>query len=136
MKNLANCTPTEFMKQCVKLRGPFMAWLDKTGISEIRKRKPEGYDSMSDEEKNAWAVIGAVNGTMWDTDFPMVKEGDVWKSVDAFTMEAGTEFKVRQGKSWDVSVGAPDGSNFKVEEAGTYFVTFDEATGTIALVAE
>ena len=27
--------------------------------------------TMSDEEKNAWAVIGAVNGTMWDTDFPI-----------------------------------------------------------------
>ena len=63
MKNLANCTPTEFMKQCVKLRGPFMAWLDKTGISEIRKRKPEGYDSMSDEEKSR-AIVEQGNENM------------------------------------------------------------------------
>ena len=89
--------------------------------------------TMSDEEKNAWAVIGAVNGTMWDTDFPMVKEGDVWKSVDAFTMEAGTEFKVRQGKSWDNNYPA---DNFKVEEAGTYYVLFNEVTFEVSLSAE
>ena len=88
---------------------------------------------MSDEEKTAWAVIGAVNGTMWDTDFPMVKEGDVWKSVDAFNMEAGTEFKVRQGKSWDNNYPA---DNFKVEEAGTYYVLFNEVTFEVSLSAE
>ena len=48
-------------------------------------------------------------------------------------MEAGVEFKVRQGKSWDVSFGAADGSNFKVEEAGTYYIVFDEAATTISL---
>ena len=89
--------------------------------------------TMSDEEKTAWAVIGAVNGTMWDTDFPMVKEGDVWKSVDAFNMEAGTEFKVRQGKSWDNNYPA---DNFKVEEAGTYYVLFNEVTFEVSLSAE
>lgn len=85
---------------------------------------------MSDEEMNAWAVIGAVNGTMWDTDFPMTKDGDVWKSNEAFTMDAGTEFKVRQGKSWDNNFPA---DNFKVEEAGTYYVLFNEATTEVSL---
>ncbi len=89
--------------------------------------------TMSDEEKTAWAVIGALNGTMWDTDFPMVKEGDVWKSVDAFNMAAGTEFKVRQGKSWDNNYPA---DNFKVEEAGTYYVLFNEVTFEVSLSAE
>ncbi len=89
--------------------------------------------TMSDEEKNAWAVIGAVNGTMWDTDFPMKKDGDVWKTTEAFAMEAGTEFKVRQGKSWDNNFPA---DNFKVEEAGTYYVLFNEATCEVSLSAE
>ena len=89
--------------------------------------------TMTDEEKNAWAVIGAVNGTMWDTDFPMNKDGDVWKTTEAFEMEAGTEFKVRQGKSWDNNFPA---DNFKVEEAGTYYVLFNEATCEVSLSAE
>ena len=90
--------------------------------------------TMSDAEKYAWAVIGTVNGTNWDTDLPMTKGDDgLWKTDEAYAMDAGTEFKVRQGKSWDNNFPA---DNFKVEEAGTYFVTFDEATGTVALVAE
>jgi hypothetical protein len=52
-------------------------------------------------------------------------------------MEAGTEFKVRQGKSWEVNYGADgqrDGPNFVVEVTGTYYVVFDETTGIISLV--
>ena len=90
--------------------------------------------TLSDEVKFGWTVIGAVNGTMWDKDFPMTKGDDgVWKSNDAFEMEAGTEFKVRQGLSWDNNFPA---ENFKVEEAGTYYVLFNEATGEITLSAE
>jgi hypothetical protein len=71
---------------------------------------------------------------MWDNDFPMTKGDDgVWKSNDAFEMEAGTEFKVRQGLSWDNNFPA---ENFKVEEAGTYYVLFNEATGEVSLSAE
>ena len=36
-------------------------------------------------------------------------------------MDAGVEFKVRQGKAWDVAYGT-DGNNFVVETAGTYKV--------------
>ena len=67
---------------------------------------------MSDDEKNAWAVIGTVNGTNWDTDLPMNKDGDIWKTAEAYQMDAGTEFKVRQGKSWDNNFPA---DNFKVD---------------------
>ena len=52
--------------------------------------------------------------------------------------EAGTEFKVRQGKSWNVNYGADgqrDGPNFVVEVTGTYYVVFDENTGIISLVS-
>lgn len=51
MKTLANCSPREFMTQAVKLRDPFVKWLQDTGISEIRKRLPEGYDKMNETEK-------------------------------------------------------------------------------------
>ena len=89
---------------------------------------------MSDAEKYAWAVIGTVNGTNWDTDLPMTKGDDgLWKSDEAYAMDAGTEFKVRQGKSWDNNFPA---DNFKVEEAGTYFVIFNESTGEVSISAE
>lgn len=51
MKNLANCTPTEFLCQVMKLRTPFIQWMDKVGAAELRKRVPNGLDDMSDEEK-------------------------------------------------------------------------------------
>lgn len=51
MKNLANCTPTEFLHQVMKLRTPFIEWVDKIGAAELRKRIPDGFDDMSDEEK-------------------------------------------------------------------------------------
>ena len=104
--------------------------------------------TLSDDVKNGWTIIGTCNlddgffftdynnetRSNWTDDIPMVKgEDGIWKSEKAWPMEAGVEFKVRQGLSWDNAFPA---DNFKVEEAGTYFVTFDEATGTVALVAE
>ena len=90
---------------------------------------------MSEDEKNAWSVIGAIADTNWDTDFEMKKESDnVWKSVDKFDLKAGDEFKCRQGKNWDVSIG--NGSdNFKVEKDGTYTIvlTLSGDSGTITL---
>ena len=90
--------------------------------------------TMSDAEMNAWTVIGSINGDGWSVDLPMTKGDDgVWKTDEAYAMDAGVEFKVRQGKSWDNNFPA---DNFVVETAGTYYVTFDEATETVAIVAE
>ena len=90
--------------------------------------------TLSDEVKNGWTVIGTVAGSNWDKDFSMTKGDDgIWKSDEAYEMAAGTEFKVRQGLSWDNNFPA---DNFKVEADGTYFVTFDEASGTVDIVAQ
>ena len=103
-----------------------------------------GLFSMSDAEKNAWAVIGAIHGTNWDADLPMTEQGDgTWKSDEAYAMDANTQFKVRQGKSWDNNYGANaefnSSTNISLEtlgaEAGTYYVVFDSATGAVTLVA-
>ena len=51
MKHFANCTPDEFMAQVVKFRAPFVEWIKEIGIPEIRARRPEGVDTMTDEEK-------------------------------------------------------------------------------------
>lgn len=40
MKNLANCTPTEFFKQTVKIKKTVEAWIKDVGLMEIRSTKP------------------------------------------------------------------------------------------------
>ncbi len=55
MKTLANCKPTEFMAQTVKIKRAAEKWLRITDIMSIRKRVPEIMpeisDDMSAEEK-------------------------------------------------------------------------------------
>ena len=124
---------------------------DVDGLKQVLQNyenKMAAVFTMSSAEKEAWTVIGTCNlvdgffytdynnetRSNWADDIPMIKGADgIWKTEQAWPMEAGVEFKVRQGKSWDVNYGAADGSNFKVEEAGTYYVLFDEAATTISL---
>ena len=109
--------------------------------------KISGLFTLADDVKYGWTVIGTCNleegffytdysdgRSTWTDDIPMVKgEDGLWKTDKAYEMEAGVEFKVRQGLSWDNAFPA---DNFKVEEAGTYFVQLDEATGEVSLIAE
>ena len=87
--------------------------------------------NMSDDEKTAWSVIGSM--TEWGNnadipgDLPMTPNADktVWTS-EPITLTADDEWKVRQGKSWDVNFGADgalNGGNIKIGEAGTYVIT-------------
>ncbi len=91
-------------------------------------------------EKNSpstgWTVIGAIAGANWDKDFDMELQADgTYKSVDAFDLEAGAEFKVRQGQNWDNSWGNGT-DNFKVETAGKFYVVFNPTTTEVSLSAE
>ncbi len=91
--------------------------------------------NMSSDEKEAWSVIGSMNGDGWATDIPMKKDANgVWHS-DKIKFVAGDKFKVRQGKSWDVNIGADGkagGTDFEVTEAGEFAVkfTYDATTNT------
>ena len=79
----------------------------------------------SDEELNAWGVIGSICGTNWDTDFPMTEQEDGSFLSEVLELTAGSEFKVRQGGSWDVNYGVDGvagGDNIKVEADGKYQV--------------
>ena len=95
--------------------------------------------TMTEDEKEAWSVIGAICGTNWDTDFPMTEtEANVFVS-DTLELKAGNEFKVRQGASWTVNYGAdcaPDGANIKVEADGNYTVKLDLNNMTLELLDE
>ena len=50
MKNLANCTPTEFFRQTNLIRKSVSKWLTDTDIQGIRKRMPEIPEDASPEE--------------------------------------------------------------------------------------
>ena len=97
-----------------------------------------GVLSMSEEEKNAWGVIGGICGTAWDTDFPMTEGPDGTYTSEPLNLKAGEEFKVRQGAAWDVNFGVTfNGANIVVEADGTYKVqlVWDGAQGgTVTLI--
>ena len=115
------------------------------GALDTYKASIDALFGMSEEEMNAWAVIGAIGGTNWDTDLAMTElEDGTWKSNEAYELTAETQFKVRQGKSWDNNYGANgefnSATNISLEtlgaEAGTYYIVFDPATGIVTLSAE
>ncbi|MBQ3866661.1 MAG: extracellular solute-binding protein, partial [Clostridia bacterium] len=96
------------------------------------KAKIDALFNVSEEVANAFTVIGDINGDTWTVDLEMAEENGVWKTVEAYELAEGTQFKVRQGKSWDVAYPA---ENFVVETAGTYYIQLDAATGEVTLVA-
>lgn len=53
MKNLANCKPTEFFTQTVKIKKAVQNWLTVTEIMSIRKRMPPLPENMTQPEKKA-----------------------------------------------------------------------------------
>ena len=52
MKNLANCTPREFLVQTNKIRKSVSRWLKLTDIVNIRKRVPDLPLDMSKEDRD------------------------------------------------------------------------------------
>ena len=58
MKNLANCKPSEFLKQTNRIRKAAEKWLTGTGILDIRKRLPEiqALDETMDEAEKARVI--------------------------------------------------------------------------------
>ncbi len=97
-----------------------------------------GVFQMTDEQKSAWGVIGAICGTNWDTDFPMTETTPGTYQSEVLELKAGNEFKVRQGASWDVNFGVEfNGANIVVEADGKYIVqlVWDGAQGgTVTLI--
>lgn len=63
MKTLANCTPTEFLRQSLKIKRNVESWLTSDDIKEIRKRIPKlekVSDSMTAEQKGEILVQNQV----------------------------------------------------------------------------
>ena len=53
MKNLANCKPSEFVRQTSRIKKAVEKWLTETDIMNIRKHVPKLTDDMTAEEKHA-----------------------------------------------------------------------------------
>ena len=98
----------------------------------------DGLFQMTEEQKNAWGVIGSICGTNWDTDVPMTEDPAGTYTSEVLELMAGDEFKVRQGASWDVNFGVEfNGANIVVEADGKYQVqlVWDGAQGgTVTLI--
>lgn len=95
-----------------------------TGVVSIEKVNPN----------YGWTVIGAFGENNWNADVYMEPDAEgIWKTTEAIEFAANNEFKVRYGLSWDVSYG--DGTaNYKVAEAGSYYVQFNPETQAVTLV--
>jgi len=111
---------------------------DLKAALESYKATIDALFQMTEEQKNAWSVIGGICGTNWDTDFAMTEDPEGTYTSEVMELKAGEEFKVRQGAAWDVNFGVEfNGANIVVETDGNYQVQLvwdGEQTGTVTLI--
>ena len=117
---------------------PSVTELENATISGV-SMPPIG--TSGEEDQTVWGVIGTIDGSYWDKDFPMVEvTPGVWVS-DALQLKAGDEFKVRMNGSWVVNYGITqgvmiqDGANVVVDRDGTYVITLDLNAMTLTFMA-
>ena len=79
MKNLANCTPKEFLSQTVKIRKYVADWLTISKIAEIRKQKPVVMEYASAEDKKK-AVIEQAQSNLLEI-FDLIFEENADKTL-------------------------------------------------------
>lgn len=132
--------------------------IKKATVEEEFQAALDQYDSdikkycLYNESSNYWSVIGFINDTTWDYDFPMTEVSEnIWKS-DALYIATGGEFKLRKNMRWDQQVGLAvpwagietetgfyyradsldgDPANIVVEQGGYYIIRLElhEDTG-------
>lgn len=91
-----------------------------------------------------WSLIGTLNGSNWDTDYPVipldVDDNEVgWMSYP-FHVDETQEFKFRYNANWDINRGGvftdfcvpfpavDGGENIKIGQAGYYFAAYNPGT--------
>lgn len=63
MKNLANCKPSEFLKQTNRIRKSVENWLTVTDIMNIRKTLPKFEEGMTKEQRDE-AIMAQVKANL------------------------------------------------------------------------
>ncbi len=105
---------------------------DKTALQAgLAKYKTsiDGLFTMSEAEKRAFTVIGnfkvapSDDYKSWTTDLAMTEDPTGTWTSPAITLSEGDEFKVRQGKSYDVNFGGKAAG----QESDNFVVTADQA---------
>ncbi len=99
-------------------------------------------NALFNQTKFEYSVIGSINDSMWDEDFPLYRQEDGSFLSDVLWMEAGSEFKIRKNQAWDENYGLGgglNGANIVVETSGYYRVYFrlnGSSAATITLIPE
>ena len=132
--NGPNCVVEEpgIYEVILEIKSETEAVITLNKVGEAEDPEGTGEDTRTEEEKNAWSVIGGICGTEWDKDFAMTETEEGVFESKPLDLKAGEELKCRQGGEWDVSIGV-EGENFVVEADGTYIVVLDVAAETITL---
>ncbi len=117
----------------------------KEGLEKY-KSSIDALFTMDPATQRAFTVIGdfavapADDYVSWGSDLAMTEDPENTWTTPAITLTAGDKFKVRQGKSWDVSYGdtTTESKNYEITEAtaGKKKIQFvgDEKGGTISLL--
>ena len=120
----------------------FFVW-DGTTLSQVEDPANPGVTGkgkVPDEVKfgsSSWTIIGTLEGTNWDTDFPMDTEG-YWEVARDVTVASGEMFKFRQNRSWGSNYGcgaATPGTKLEMVQDGDN-ITVAPGTYDIYLAAE
>ena len=119
---------------------------DKENTTALKIEKYDGSAPIFD----GMAISGSFND--W-SDTPMTACSTGWENHDwyiSYTFAAGDEVKIKQAGSWDYNKGGAfvnysqgmyvygegNGPNLKIEEAGTYFIIFNDITGYIRFIKQ
>ena len=99
----------------------YFVW-DGTTLSQVEDPANPGVTGkgkVPDEVKfgsSSWTLIGTLEGTNWDTDFPMDTEG-YWEVARGVTVASGEMFKFRQNRSWGSNYGYGENAGDTPREA-------------------
>ena len=119
---------------------------DKENTTALKIEKYDGSAPIFD----GMAISGSFND--W-SDTPMTACSTGWENHDwyiTYDFAAGDEVKIKQADSWDFNKGGAfinysqgmyvygegNGPNLKIEEAGTYFIIFNDITGYIRFIKQ
>ncbi len=124
-----------------KLAGLMMGLLAVAGLAGFNASNSvvASAANTTDDSQEKWSVIGSINGTSWDKDFPLSYVSDNDRYEIKISLNKDECFKIRLNNSWSTQIGYKgntganigtyltyDGSgdyrNFKVKTTGVYIL--------------
>ena len=126
---------------------------DKTGGLDITFNAETQQATIEDSPVQGWAVVGNVNGSSWNEDFPMTQNGDIWTSdVLEISYDGANTWgcKIRKYRSWTLQYGLEKGvavaantalsvkpsDNDNITYNGKAKLVFDAAKETVTILPQ